>query len=161
MKKPAAIVIAVLMISTLSSCSQDQAEPVAVESSMEISPSPSQELPVDSCLLVAQMESTLSTSVADFIADPQQDALTSLEATFNQEIELLSQLMNSVGMNPADLDAVIASKDLALAKVDEANASDNILQKGIALAAAASAAQDTVTSAQEILSGLSAQLDCP
>jgi hypothetical protein len=161
MKKPLVFAAAILVVLTLTSCSQDQEEPAAVESSQEmLTPTP-EETPVDPCLVVAQMEGTLSIAVADFIADPQQDALASLEATFNAEIVLLSQLIDSVGMDPARLDAVIASKDLALSKLTEANASDNFLQKGISLAAAASSAQDAVTSSQEILSELNAQLDCP
>jgi hypothetical protein len=118
----------------------------------------------DPCDVLDHMEKQFSESVAGFIENPSQDALTVLQNEFNAQIELLYLLIESSNLEPEtknQLDNALSKKDEAVRQYTESTQTDNILQKGVLLAGAVVAAQDAVSSARGVLENVNAQLACP
>ena len=122
--------------------------------------------PDDPCAVIDSMGQELTNSVGRFIADPSQDAATALQTEFDIQMQLLRSLIDSVESTTAsdqltsDLNTAIAQKDEALSKFNESQQGGNILEQGLLLGAAAIAAQNSINSAQAVLTQLSQELQC-
>lgn len=153
----------------LTACSQSP-EPVATAEQSEATATPSQPAGNPSsgaCAVLDGMEQQFTQSVADFLADPSQDAVVFLENEFNAQVLLLTTTIDAEGADPeireqlnSDVNTAIEQKDEAIRQFNESTQTDNILQKGVLLAGAVVAAQDAVGTAQSILADLSTQLNC-
>ena len=160
-----AVILGSILVVGLSACSQI-AEPVSAPETSVPVVAPGDPI-TDPCAVVASMEQQFGQSVAAFVTDPSQDALTFLENEFNTQVELLYTLIDTVDSDPAsqdqinsDLENAISQKDEAIRQFTESTQTDNILQKGVLLAGAVVAAQDAVSTAQGVLGNLSTQLAC-
>lgn len=155
------MVIAALIFG-LSACSQTP-EPIATVTPTVPTAQPSNPVP-DPCAVAELMKQQLSASAARFIADPSQDAFVLLENEFNAQIDLLYLLIESTDsklVSKKQLDELIILKDEVLEKYTESTQTDNLLQRGLLLAGTVVAAQETVSTAQELLTTLSTDLKCP
>ncbi len=151
-----------ILVLGLSACSQDP-EPIATPEPSVVLSTPSIPAP-DPCEVLDRMEAQFSGSVASFIANPSQDALVVLENEFNAQVELLYILIESLdpgSVTTEQLDNALRQKDEAVRQFTESTQTDNILKKGVLLAGAVVAAQDAVSTAQELLTTLSTDLSCP
>ena len=147
----------------LSACSSEP-EPIATPDPPVIVSTPSSSPSDDPCAVFDRMEEQFRTSVAGFIADPRQDALSVLENEFNAQVELLYSLMEALDPEfetKKQLDDALGQKDEAVRQFTESTQTDNIIEKGVLLAGAVIAAQDAVFTAQELLTTLSTDLACP
>jgi len=119
----------------------------------------------DSCAVLDQMQSSLSTAVSELVANP--DLATAFEAEFDKQVVLLFDLISSLHGDmvkgqqlQADLDSAVLAKDAAVNTFNDARQANNAFSKALGMADAALSAGDAVGAAQEVLVDLSGQLHC-
>jgi hypothetical protein len=119
----------------------------------------------DACAVLDQMQLSLSTAVTDLIANP--DLVTAFNAEFDNQVALLNDLVESLqGDSPeqqklqTDLDTAVRAKDDAVKTFNEAQQEDNVFSKTLGMANAALSARDALTAAEQVLGGLTGQLQC-
>ncbi len=119
----------------------------------------------DSCAVLDQMQSSLSTAVTDLIANP--DLVTAFEKEFDNQVGLLDDLVASMQGDSGeaqqlqtDLDTAVLAKDEALNTFNDAQQADNAFSKVLGMADAARSASDAMSAAEQVLVDLSAQLQC-
>jgi TRAP-type mannitol/chloroaromatic compound transport system substrate-binding protein len=119
----------------------------------------------ESCAVLDQMQSSLSTAVTDLIADP--DLVVAFEKEFDNQLASLDDLTASLQGGSAeqiklqtDIDAAVLAKDEALQTFKEAQQADNAFAKTLGLAEAALSARDAVSAAEQVFVDLSVQLHC-
>lgn len=119
----------------------------------------------DSCAVLDDMQSSLSTAVTDLIAQP--NLVTAFEKEFDNQVAFLNDLVASMqGDSPeaqqlqTDLDAAVLAKDAAVSTFNDAQQADNAFSKTLGMADAALSAGDAVSAAVQVLVDLSAQLQC-
>ncbi len=119
----------------------------------------------DSCVVLDQMQSSLSTAVSELMANP--DLATAFEAEFDKQATLLLDLISSLHGDSvegqklqADLDAAVLAKEAAVNTFNDAQQADNAFSKTLGMADAALSAGDALSASQQVLVDLSAQLQC-
>jgi hypothetical protein len=164
------IVLALAVPLLLSACStQSDAnlspDPVATDMAIEPANPQSSVAISDACIVLEQMQSSLSSAVTDLIANP--DLVSAFNAEFNNQVVLLNDLVESLQGGTAeqqklqaDLDAAILAKEDAVKTFNEAQLEDNVLSKTLGMADAALSARDAVSAAEQVLVDLNGQLQC-
>lgn len=111
------------------------------------------------------MQLSLSTAVTDLVANP--DLVSTFDAEFAKQVALLNDLINSLqGDSPeqqklqADLETALRAKEDAVTIFNEAQIEDNVFSKTLGMAKAALSAGEAVSAAEQVLSGLTGQLQC-
>lgn len=159
--------LGLVAVLSLSACSQDAPPQTNESTAAAVSPSvPAPEV-ADPCAVIDSMQQQFAQTVAEFTADPSQDAIALLEQEFSTQVALLYSVIDAVNVDQvqrdqlsADLTDVIANKDDAVRQFNESTETDNFLQKGVLLAGAAVAAQQAVATMQSLLSTVNAELSC-
>ncbi len=163
-KQFSAVALAILLVLTACSSQSDPSPSVTPMVTESANPSPS-EIINDSCAVLEQMQTSLSTEVTDLVTNP--DLVTAFEKEFNNQVVLLDDLIVSLQGDSAeaqqlqaDLDAAVFAKDEVLNKFNDAQQDDNALSKILDMADAALSARDAASAAGQVLNELSIQLQC-
>ncbi len=163
-KQLIAVALAIPLVLTACSSQSESSSSMTPMVTESASPSPS-EIINDSCAVLDQMQTSLSTAVTDLVTNP--DLVTAFEKEFDNQVALLDDLIVSLQGDSAeaqqlqtDLDAAVLAKDEVLNKFNGAQQDDNALSKILGMTDAGFSARDAVSAAGQVLNELSIQLQC-